>query len=143
MSETNALDAAWALQEALYARLVSTTDLQALIGDPARLHDHVPTEPVYPYVTFADQRVLDLPALPGGAEHDIRFHVWSKYGGRKEVRSIISAIHGALQQASIGLDGFTLVNLRFVFADCWYQSQSDLWQGVMRFRAVTQPTPST
>ena len=139
MSGMISLDAAWSLQKAVFETLTNSADLQAQIGTPARIYDRVPDDKTFPYVTFSDQRVSDWPGIIGGVEHDLRLQAWSRYGGQFEVKQIMSCIYAALHHADLTLENTQLVNLRFAFSDSWRRRDTEIWQGVMRFRALTQP----
>ncbi|GGD09154.1 DUF3168 domain-containing protein [Aquisalinus flavus] len=138
MSETFT-EASWPLQQAVYVRLTADAGVKALLGDPARVHDGVPEETIFPYLTLGAARTRDWPGVDGGQEHDLRLTAWSRHGGRGEVKQVIAAVHAALHDASMSVSGFHLVSIRYVFGDTWRLADNETWQGVMRFRAVTHP----
>lgn len=133
-------DANWALQQAVYAYLAADGHLKALIGDPARIYDDAPADAVFPFLTIGQARLNDWHGAEGGVEHDLRLYAWSRYAGRKEIKDITSAVYDALHDATLSPAGHALVNLRFVFADIFRRQDGDTYQGVMRYRAVTEPT---
>jgi len=133
------MSSAWALQEAIYAALTADAGLRALLGDPARIYDDAPADAVFPFLTIGQARQSDWPGAPGGAAHALTLHVWSRYAGRKEVKDVMAAVYAVLHDASLAVSGQQLVNLRFVFGDVFRKQDGDTYQGLMRYRAVTEP----
>lgn len=131
--------AAWPLQKALYAALAGDAALAALVG--ARIYDDPPGEGALPYVQIGDGGETDWStASEAGSEHQLAIHVWSRAGGRMEARAVLSAVHDALHEAALDLDGNRLVNLRFVLAQVWREDDGETYHGMARFRAVTEQT---
>ena len=133
------MSASWELQKAIYAHLASDEALQELIGDPARLYDDPPPDAVFPYVTLGEARASDWKGVEGGLEHDLKLYVHSRYAGRREVKRILAGLYDALHDSSLSVSGCTLINIRFVFGDVFRRQDGETYQGVARFRAVTQP----
>lgn len=131
-------DAQWELQKAVYEALKADAALQAQIGDPARIFDDPPVGAVFPYLTLGEARASDFKGVDGGLEHDLKLYVFSRYAGRREVKRILAAVYDALHEAALTLTGHDLVNIRFVFADAFRRLDGEIYQGVARFRAVTQ-----
>ena len=90
-------------------------------------------------MTIGQARTDDWPGAAGGAVHTLSLHAWSRYAGRKEVKDIMSAVYEVLHDASLSVTGHQLVNLRFVFGDVFRKQDGDTFQGLMRYRAVTEP----
>lgn len=131
-------DPSFALQKAILAALTGAADLGALVGD--RVYDAAPRNAVFPYVSIGQASVADWSTgSEAGAEHTLVLHAWSRAAGKKESYAILAAIEGALHDASLGLDGHHLVNLRFEFADVTRDRDGITYHGVARFRAVTEP----
>lgn len=131
--------AAWALQTALYQRLVADTALAALIGG-ARIYDDVPRDATFPYVTFGPVTVRDFSTgTETHHEHAVALHVWSRAAGRKETHEILGAVQDAVHEAGLTLAGHRLVNLRFETSETRRDPDGETTQGVIRFRAVTEP----
>ncbi len=131
-------DASLSLQRAIYARLKDDAGLQALIGDPARLYDDPPLAATFPYVTLGEARTTPLDGVEGALAHDVRLYAFSAYAGRFEVKSMLGALYDALHDAALVLNGHTLISIRFVFADALRRVDRETYQGVARFRAVTE-----
>jgi hypothetical protein len=131
---------AWELQKAIYTKLVTDAPLLALLGG-ARIYDDVPRGAAFPYVAFGPSTTRDWSTgtEPGG-EHAVTLRVWSKSGGEKEVHLVLEAIRAALHDASLTLAGHRLVSLRHELSDAARASDGEIYAGVARFRAVTEPT---
>ena len=132
------MPAAWALQIGLRPHLAADTGLQALIGDTARIYDEVPEDAVFPLLTIGESRIREIEGVEGAAEHDVRVNAWSRWGGRKEIKTLTDLVHDALHNGDFSVDGYTIVNCRFVFADLFRRPDADTYQGVMRYRIVTE-----
>ncbi|GJL92775.1 DUF3168 domain-containing protein [Hyphococcus sp.] len=131
-------NAQWELQKAVYQVLAADAALQAEIGDPPRIFDDPPPDAVFPYLTLGESRASDWNGVEGGLEHEVKLYVFSRYAGRREVKRILNAVYDALHEAPLTLAGHDLINIRFVFADAFRRSDGETYQGVARFRAVTQ-----
>ena len=132
-------NAQWELQKAVYQTLAADAALQAEIGDPARIFDDPPPDALFPYLTLGEARATDWKGVEGGLEHDVKLYVFSRYAGRREVKRILGAVYDALHEEALTVAGHDFINIRFVFADAFRRSDGETYQGVARFRAVTQP----
>ena len=132
-------DAIWALQSAIYQHLAADAVLKAELGDPARIYDDAPPDAVFPYVILGEARANDWNGVDGGFEHDLKLYAFSRYAGRREVKRVMGAIYDALHEATLTLSNHQLINIRFVFGDIFRRQDRETYQGVARFRAVTQP----
>ena len=133
-------DGNWALQEAIFARLAADAGVKALIGDPARVYDDPPDTAIFPYAVIGEGRISDWAGVEGGIEHTVRIASYSRYSGRTEAKQIISAVYDALHDATLLVAGRSLVNMRFVFADIFRKQDGETFEGVMRYRAITEPS---
>ncbi len=127
------MNADLALQKAVYARLAADEAVAALTG--GRIHDNVPGDADMPYLTLGDNDTRDW---PGGTEHRLALHVFSRGGGRAEAKAIMGAVNAALHDAAPTLEGHALVNLRFLDATTRRERDGETWRGTIRFRAVTE-----
>jgi hypothetical protein len=131
-------DADLALQKAIFARLSTDEGVTAQVA--ARIYDNVPGDTGFPYLTLGEARVEDASAGDDEAhEHWLSLNAFSRSGGRAEAKAILGAVHSALHDAALTLDGFVLVNLRFQSAETRRESDGATWRGTIRFRAVTEP----
>ncbi len=130
----------WALQKAAYDALVADANVIAALGG-ARVYDHVPRNAAKPYVTFAQSVVRDWSAGSDEAhEHSLTLHVWANATGRKQVAIAIEVVRAVLHDVSLTMDGHHLVNLRHEFSEIRKMGDGERLQGLIRFRAVSEPT---
>lgn len=129
-----------ALAAAMRTAALAHADVKAALGDPARVYDDPPPDPVFPYVTLGrvENRPVDASAAEA-TEHAITLHVWSRYGGRAETLEVIGALRTALHDAPLAVDGRKLVFLFAQFADVFRSGDGRTTHGVLRFRALTEP----
>ena len=131
-------DAAWALQQAVFAALVASQPVHDIAGD--RVFDAVPRGAAFPYIVVGDASETDAgTATEQGSEHRLEIRVWSRGGGMREIKHAAAAVRTALDGAPLGLDGHALVDLRFAGADFARESDGETYRAVLRFRAVTEP----
>jgi uncharacterized protein DUF3168 len=132
--------ASWELQKAVHGALTGDTALVALLGG-ARIYDDVPRGAEFPYVTFGPATVRDWSTgTETAAEHLFSLNVWCRSTGEREVQLILEAVRAALHDAALSVDGHRLVNLRHEISDAGRQSDGETYHGVIRLRAVTEPT---
>ena len=67
-------------------------------------------------------------------------HVWSKAGGKKETQEIINAICLGLHDNALQLMDHHLVNFRCEFSEARRSVDGEKYHGIVRYRAVTEPT---
>lgn len=93
-----------AIAKAVHNRLSTHLGMQNHLGDPPRLYDSAPEDPVYPYLTYGDVRAEDESA--DGLRitcHRLTLHIWSRYAGRSETFDILAAVSSALEQSPISV----------------------------------------
>ena len=133
--------AAFALQKAIYNRLIGDAGVLAALGG-ARVYDDVPARKEFPYVTFGSAIERDWSTgTEAGKEHVLTLNVWSRAHGRKESDDVLEAARVALHDVVLTLDGHRLVNLRHEVSDVRRDSDGETYNGSARFRAVTEPPP--
>jgi Protein of unknown function (DUF3168) len=131
-------DSSWALQQAVYAALAAAPAVKALIGDPARLFDHVPAEAAFPYLCFGSASAADWSTKSfAGCEAEITLHAWSRARGAKEAKLILAAVHAVLHDAALAVPGHNLALLRFRAGTVLLDEDGLTWHGVARYRALT------
>lgn len=131
-------DPGFALQKAIVAALRADAGLAALIG--ARVYDDPPRETPFPYVGIGPASLAEADTdLERGHVHLFHLDIFSRQGGRKEVRQILGAIEAVLHDADLALDGHRLINLRFELADIFREEDGETMRGTVRYRAVTEP----
>lgn len=130
-----------ALHRALFDHLRADADLAVLLGDPPRVHDETPARPVWPLVVFGRAETRPWGGLDGeGVEHALTLTCLSRFDGAEEAKAIVAAIRARLHGAALILDGHRLVNLRVTYGDLFRAADARVVQGVLRLRAVTEPT---
>lgn len=127
------------LAAAIRAAILTDEDVQALLGDPARIYDEPPADPVFPYVTLGrvDTRNADASAS-AALEHGVTLHVWSRYGGRAEALDVIGALRAALHDAPLELEARRLIFVFASFSDVFRSGDGRTTHGVLRLRALTE-----
>ena len=132
--------ASWALQRGVYQALAGSPDVTALLGG-ARIYDDAPQAAAFPFVTLGQSVIRDWSAgTEDGGEHELTLHVWSRTGGKHEVHAILEAIRAALHDQPLLLEGHHLVNLRHQFSEARLDPDGDTFHGIVRYRAVTEPS---
>ncbi len=128
------------LQKAIYAALAGDAGLVGLLGG-VHVHDHAPANVPFPYVTFGRTSVYDWSTgTENGTEQLLTLHVWSKAKGKAEAHGLMDAITARLDQAGLDLEGHHLVNLRLEFSEIVFDEDLSVHHGLLRFRAVTEPS---
>lgn len=131
----------FAVQEAVYARLVADAALQTLIGIPPRLYDMVPPAAVFPYVTLGDVAVRDYGTKDGtGFEQNITLHAYSRTRGRKEVKQMLQSIYDSLHRAVFTVTGANFTDCTFLSASTQLENDGLTLHGIIRFRIIIQHT---
>lgn len=130
----------FALQQAIFAALSASSDLQALIGNPPRLFDYVPRESAFPYVVLGDGNEADWStATEDGTEHSLQIDVWSRSIGHKEAMQIADVIRATLNNAALTVSGTTLIDIRHLATDFSREPDGQTFRARLQFRAVTEP----
>ncbi len=133
-------DGSWALQQAVYTALTGDAELIALLGPAPRIYDKVPEDVIFPYLTIGEAGVKPYPGYEGASEHDLRFHVWSRYAGHREVKTIMTAVYHVLHNQTFPVFGYELVSMRYIFGDIFRKADMDTFHAVLRYRAVLEAT---
>jgi hypothetical protein len=133
------MSAHWALQEALVTALAADAGLKALIGDPARIYDGAPRGVAFPYLSIGAGAEGDWSVQSGeGVECRLILHAWSRYAGRKEIKDILGRVRTVLHDASLGVAGWRLINLRCEAVE-YPRTAEGAFHGLARFRAALEP----
>jgi hypothetical protein len=129
-----------ALSGAVRAAALADASVRAILGDPARVYDEHPEDPVFPYATLGD--VQSRPADSAGApalEHGLTVHVWSRYGGRAEALDAAHALRAALHDQALTLTRRRLVFLFAGYTDVMRAGDGRTIHALLRLRALTEP----
>jgi hypothetical protein len=129
----------FAAQEAVFGALSNAAALQSLIGNPARIFDVVPPGAIFPYVTLGDITLRDFDTKERtGFEQMHVLHAYSRYRGRKEVKTIMQAAYDALHRQSLTVTGADFISCQLVGATIGAENDGLTLHGVMRFRIIVQ-----
>ena len=131
-------DSQWPLQQAVYAALSGDAQIKAVLGDPARIFDHVPPSAQFPHLAIGETTAQPFDGkTEDGLDQTLTLHTWSRARGLKETKTIMAAVTAALDNQTLTLNGHALVLLRMVFAMTALDSDGLARQGGPRFRALT------
>lgn len=128
----------FALQQAIFAALSASGELQSLIG--SRLFDYVPRDSAFPYVVLGDGSEADWStSTETGSEHAIQIDAWSRSTGHKEAKQIAEIIRAVLHNTSLTVSGANLVDIRHLTTDFSREPDGQTFRARLSFRAVTEP----
>lgn len=129
-----------ALIAAIRAHAADDAGVKAVLGDPARLYDDPPPDPVFPYLTIGRVETRASDASGAAAlDHAVTLHVWSRHGGRAEALDVVAALRAALHDAPLVITGRKLVFIFAQFADVSRAGDGRTTHGVLRLSALTEP----
>jgi len=133
-----------ALAKAIHSGLSDNLAVKSVLGETPRLYDNPPEDPVFPYLTYGPMRSEDI----GGDEspltaHTVSLHIWSRYRGRAEIMTCLSAVAGALEGTNLQLTGAHLVSANIVYIDNFQAPDGRTLHGLIRMKIITQPLTET
>jgi len=127
------------LIKAIHERLSADVAVRMHLGAEPRLYDHIPSDPIYPYLTYGPIRSEDISA--DGAEifsHTLNLHVWSRYSGRAEVLAALSCVTTALTASALTLDGAHQVLTNILYTDIFRAPDRRTLHGLLRLSITTE-----
>lgn len=127
-----------AVSRAVHLLLAGNLNVQAALGQPARLYDDPPEDPVFPYLTYGPMRSEDNSAH--GAvitAHIVTLHVWSRYSGRAESLGLLGTLSHALTRDTLDLPEVNLVTRHIIYTDIFRASDGMTLHGIIRMRITT------
>jgi len=127
-----------ALQKALISHLAGDAAVGALLGEPARIWDQPPDDPVFPHLLIGRCESRPVGADGGGVEQALTLTCVSRFRGGEEAKAVLAAVRARLHEATPAGDGIRTVSLRVVFADMFRGSDWRRTYAVIRLRAVTE-----
>lgn len=129
-----------AFQAALIAHLSANLDVQAVLGNPARIYDGPPGGARFPYVEIA--RGESEPADGDDVsliDHRLTIRILARKGELDQLKSVLGAVRSAAHNAELTLTGdWRCVSCRVVYADVFKGDNTRLLQGLLRVRAVLE-----
>jgi len=137
----NQINEARILAAALHQVLAGSGAVQSALGNPPRLYDDAPEDPVFPYLTYGSARSEDESAddAPMTA-HILTLHLWSRYAGRAEVFDLLHIISSALHGADLSSAQQNVCALNVNYTDVFRTADRRTLHGVLRLSVKTQPT---
>lgn len=114
------VDPAVAIQKVTYAALTAAGALPTIDGVQTPVYDRVPKGAQPPYATIGDDHVMEDAADDYAGEYVFsNVHLWSRAGGRVEVKQMAGAARAAL---SVELDA-TAYGVRIVGPGFWVDTK--------------------
>lgn len=128
------------LQLAVYSRLGS-------VIQNVPVYDSVPFQPDgqpqtnFPYIVIGDDTLAPWDTDEAvGTSATLTIHVWSRYLGKKEVKTILGQIYSALnrQAANLAATGYNFVDCLFEFSEIMEDIDGKTRHGVCRYRITME-----
>lgn len=124
-------DGPTALQAAIYAALIAAPPIGA------NVYDVVPPNAVFPHIEMAGGTLLSANAIVLSADtHTVEIHVWSRYSGFAEARTLMQAVRDRLDLAGLALTGAALTFIKFAGSDLVMDADGLTVHGIVRFKAM-------
>ena len=126
-----------ALRSAIRSAALNNQALAAAVN--GSFYDGAPRDAVFPFVTFGDVSLRDWSTgSDRGLEHQLTLEIWSLQPGHGEVLKLADQLQSFLQSASLTLQGFQLIDLRFLGFEARREANGRFAKGRLRFRAITE-----
>lgn len=128
------------LQRALFETLTSSQDIENAMGGDVRAYDRVPTNPTFPYLTFADAQLID----DGNTCNDDAFevfidvHVWSRDVGQVQAKDIAAAVRTAVKDGFL-VPGWIMTSITVQTIRHFMDQDGLTAHGVVTLRILIQP----
>lgn len=130
------------LQTGLFAYLSELT-LGATVYDDVPQPSDSGDGSRFPYVTIGDAVCSPFDTDDSdGADCLLTLHVWSRKAGRKECKTVMDALYGALHGQSFDVEGFSMPigGCSFDASESFLDSDGKTRHGVIRFRVLLTTT---
>lgn len=126
------------LQKSIYAHLANDSALIDLLGG-IKVYDRPVESASLPYITFGTTRAFNADTASEAAqEHLFTLYVWSRKGGRLEALTLLNIVRASLNNLPVVFDAMRIVSLRFQSEDIAYNEPVAAFQGIIRYRAMTE-----
>ncbi len=117
----------------------SDAEVQAVLGNPARLFDDETRGAAYPYAMLERHERLNADASEVcGAEHRLQFVTMSRHGGRTEAKEVLGALRFAVEHTAPTLSGQRVVLAHVTYSDAMRSRDRRAFRGVLRARILTE-----
>ena len=126
-----------ALRSAIRSAVLNDPVITAAVN--GSFYDGAPRDAIFPFVTFGDVSLRDWSTgSDRGLEHQFTLEIWSLQPGNGETLNIGDRLLTFLLSATLKLQGFQLIDLRFVSFEARREANGRFAKGRMRFRAITE-----
>jgi hypothetical protein len=130
------------ISRAIHQAMAKHTLIQDHLGNPPRLYDSAPEDPIFPYLSYGRLRREDI----GGDElslfsHQMTLHLWSRYAGRAEVLTLMEAVKAVLNDSDLiaaELMDETLVSATILYSDVLRAPDGRTHHGLIRLSILTE-----
>ena len=130
------------IARALQMALSTDSAVQAILGNPPRLYDSAPENPVFPYLTYGPMRSQDISGDEALLKsHTLSLDIWSRYGGRAEALTILGAVYEAVENSAFDLGAIHLVRKQILNTDIFRAPDGQTLHGLIRLSLITDNTP--
>lgn len=131
------LDAGAAVQMAVWQALTAAPSIGAGV------YDRVPENAAYPQIEITGGMQRDWShAVVRGEQITVEIHIWSRYNGYAEARSLMAEVRRRLdlQPLVLPVEGMNLVDMMYTTTDLMMDVDMMTRHGIVRFNAtVTVP----
>ena len=128
------------LQTAIYS-LLTTAGLSATVFDDVPdLPAGMPTSS-FPYIVIGEDSFVPWDTDDRrGVRASLYLHIWSRYNGKLEVKTIMQEIDDALnrQASSLSAAGYSFIDCTLEYANVIDHSDGETRHGVLRYRVTMQ-----
>lgn len=123
----------WTLQQAIYTRLNSDSNLTSTLG--AAVYDDVPDSAPFPYVVIGDVTEGPNDTMgTTGRDATVTVHTWSQYEGSKEIKQIQNRVDELLDRWSPTVSGWYATDMQQEFFETMRDPDGITRHGVSRYR---------
>ncbi len=140
------IDAQLALQGGIVTAVKASTAMRALIGNPTRIYDRVPTNgdgqvvAPFPYVSFGPMTTIGIGGdCDTGDEIDAQLDGWSRAVGSVEAKQVGAALRSLLS-AGFAVPGYRLVYARPLSLQAQGGLDGITTQTILKMRFSLTPT---
>ncbi len=126
------------LLQAIHTALAGSVSLTETIGIDG-IRDRLVTGRQLPCIIISELVSNDYStSTEPGEEHFLTLQVWSDAAGQRQAQQIAAIVGSLLQDASLPLATYALVNFRHLATKAKREPKTRLFCAEMRFRAVTE-----
>lgn len=127
------------LVAALLAGLRVDAQVQAALGQPARLFDAETRAPVFPYALLErhESRGSDRVAVRR-LEHTIQLGIYSRHGGLEEAKALLGVLRGAVERLALNLATQRVLLIVPTYCDVLRTRNQTIWRGLLHIRVHTE-----